>query len=103
MDGITVGLLLVLFLVLAAEFVNGATDAPNAIATVVSTRVLSPRLAVAMATILNAIGVMSGTAVAVTISKGFVRPDVVDLTTVGAAMVAIVVWSSLAWRYGLPT
>jgi len=99
----TVGLLLVLLLVLAAEFVNGATDAPNAIATVVSTRVLSPRTAVIMATILNAVGVMSGTAVAKTIGEGFIRADVVNLTTIGAAMVAIVVWSSLAWRFGLPT
>ncbi|HZN69081.1 MAG TPA: inorganic phosphate transporter [Tepidisphaeraceae bacterium] len=103
MDGISLGLLLVLLLVLAAEFVNGATDAPNAIATVVSTRVLSPRNAVVMATVLNAVGVMSGTAVAKTIGEGFIRADVVNLTTIGAAMVAIVVWSSLAWRYGLPT
>jgi PiT family inorganic phosphate transporter len=100
---LTFGLILVLFLVLAAEFVNGATDAPNAIATVVSTRVLSPRMAVLMATLLNAVGVMSGTAVAKTIGEGFIRADVVNLTTIGAAMVAIVVWSSLAWRYGLPT
>ena len=103
MDGLTFGLLLVLFLVLAAEFVNGATDAPNAIATVVSTRVLSPRMAVVMATLLNAVGVMSGTAVAKTIYADIIRPDFVNLTTIGAAMVAIVVWSSLAWRFGLPT
>jgi PiT family inorganic phosphate transporter len=103
MFGITLGLGLVLLLVLAAELVNGATDAPNAIATVVSTRVLSPRMAVVMATILNAVGVMSGTAVAVTIGKGFVRPEAVTLPTVGAAMVAIVIWSSLAWHWGLPT
>src|SRR5687768_10331229 len=103
MDGFTFGLGLVLLLVLAAEFVNGATDAPNAIATVVSTRVLSPRNAVIMATVLNAVGVMSGTAVAKTIGEGFIRAEVVNLTTIGAAMIAIVVWSSLAWRYGLPT
>src|SRR5687768_3352106 len=100
---LTFGLILVLLLVLAAEFVNGATDAPNAIATVVSTRVMSPRTAVGMATILNAVGVMSGTAVAKTIGEGFIKADIVNLTTIGAAMVAIVVWSSLAWRFGLPT
>jgi inorganic phosphate transporter, PiT family len=99
----TIGLIIVLLLVLAAEFVNGATDAPNAIATVVSTRVISPRAAVVMATVLNGVGVMSGTAVAATIGKGFVRADFVTLTTIGAAMIAIVVWSSLAWRFGLPT
>ena len=100
---VTLGLIFVLGLVLAAEFVNGATDAPNAIATVVSTRVLSPRKAVVMATLLNAVGVMSGTAVAVTIGKGFIRHDAITLTTIGSAMLAIVLWSSMAWRYGLPT
>ncbi|HEV8662405.1 MAG TPA: inorganic phosphate transporter [Candidatus Methylomirabilis sp.] len=93
----------VLLLVLAAEFVNGWTDAPNAIATVVSTRVLSPSQALVMATILNVAGTMSGTAVAATIGKGIVRPEVIDLTTVGAAMVGIIFWSTLAWYYGLPT
>jgi len=100
------GLLLilpVLLLVLAAEFVNGWTDAPNAIATVVSTRVLSPYQALIMATVLNVVGTMSGTAVAATIGKGIVKPEVINLTTVGAAMVGIIVWSTLAWYYGLPT
>ncbi len=93
----------VLFLVLAAEFVNGWTDAPNAIATVVSTRVLSPYQALFMATILNIVGAMSGTAVAATIGKGIVRPEVINLVTVAAAMVGIIFWSTLAWYYGLPT
>lgn len=99
----SLGLVIVLFLVLAAEFVNGATDAPNAIATVVSTRVLSPRNAVLLATVLNAVGVMSGMEVAVTISKGFVQHDAINLVALGSAMTAIVVWSSLAWKFGLPT
>jgi len=93
----------VLFLVLAAEFVNGWTDAPNAIATVVSTRVLSPSQALIMATVLNVVGTLSGTAVALTIGKGIVNPEVINLTTVGAAMVGIIFWSTLAWYYGLPT
>ena len=96
-------LVAVLILVLAAEFVNGWTDAPNAIATVVSTRALSPAKAVMMAAVLNAVGAMSGTAVAATIGKGIVRPETIGLETVGSAMVAIVFWSTLAWRYGLPT
>ncbi len=100
---LTSGFLVVLASILAAEFVNGATDAPNSIATVVSTRVLSPRAAIVLATLLNAIGVISGTAVAVTIGKGFVQTQAITLPAIGAAMVAIVVWSSLAWRYGLPT
>ncbi|MBI3912118.1 MAG: inorganic phosphate transporter, partial [Armatimonadetes bacterium] len=102
-EGLTPGLVAVLGLVLAAEFMNGWTDAPNAIATVVSTRVLSPRVAVVVATVLNIAGAMSGTAVASTIGKDIVRSSEVNLLTVGAAMVAIVIWSTLAWRYGLPT
>ncbi|MGH7773576.1 MAG: inorganic phosphate transporter [Candidatus Binatia bacterium] len=101
-DGL-LSVLPVLLLVLAAEFVNGWTDAPNAIATVVSTRVLSPYQALLMATILNIVGAMSGTAVAATIGKGIVKPDVINLITVGAAMVGIIFWSTLAWYYGLPT
>lgn len=93
----------ILLLVLAAEFVNGWTDAPNAIATVVSTRVLTPYRALAMATVLNILGTMSGTAVAATIGTGIVRADVITIGTVGSAMVAIIFWSTLAWYFGLPT
>jgi PiT family inorganic phosphate transporter len=96
-------LLLTLALVLAAEFVNGWTDAPNAIATVVSTRVLSPQRALLMASVLNAVGALSGTAVAFTIGQDIVAPEIIDLSTVGAAMLGIVLWSTVAWYYGLPT
>jgi PiT family inorganic phosphate transporter len=92
-----------LLLILAAEFVNGWTDAPNAIATVVSTQVLRPHHAVLMAALLNAAGAFAGTAVATTIGKGIIRPEMVDIQTVGAAMMGIVVWSTIAWYYGLPT
>jgi len=92
-----------LLLILAAEFVNGWTDAPNAIATVVSTRVMRPHHAVMMAALLNAVGAFAGTAVAATIGKGIIRADLIDIQTVGAAMMGIVVWSTVAWYYGLPT
>ncbi|NWF90863.1 MAG: inorganic phosphate transporter [Ignavibacteriaceae bacterium] len=97
------GLILVLVLVLAAEFVNGWTDAPNAIATIVSTRVLSPTTAVLMAVFMNIAGAFAGTAVAATIGKGIVESSVINLVTIGAAMVSIVFWSTLAWRFGIPT
>jgi PiT family inorganic phosphate transporter len=96
-------LLIVLGLILAAEFVNGWTDAPNAIATVVATRVMRPTAAVLMATLLNIVGAMSGTAVAATIGKGIVQTEAINLVTVAGAMLAIVFWSTLAWRFGLPT
>ena len=93
----------VLLLVLAAEFVNGFTDAPNAIATVVSTRVLRPHHAVVMAVGLNIIGALCGTAVAATIGKGIVNAESINALTIAAAMIGIVIWSTLAWVYGLPT
>src|SRR3990167_8451327 len=97
-------LLPVLLLILAAEFVNGWTDAPNSIATVVSTRVLPPAAALGMASVFNLLGAMSGTAVAATIRKGIVSTGAINLTTVGAAMVGIVVWSVFCYYWGgLPT
>jgi len=103
MPDISLGLVVVLLLILGAEFVNGWTDAPNAIATVISTRALSPLQAVIMAAILNLLGVFSGTAVAATIGKGIIDTKAVDLTTVGGAMVGLILWSSLAARWGIPT
>ncbi len=103
MPEISILLVVVLLLVLVAEFVNGWTDAPNAIATVISTRVLSPRSAVVMAVVLNIAGAMMGTAVAKTIGKGFVDANVVNLVTVGGAMISIIIWSSVAAYFGLPT
>src|SRR5688500_8485150 len=99
MPDISAGLALVLLLILGAEFVNGWTDAPNAIATVISTRALSPLQAVVMAAVLYLVGVFSGTAVAATIGKGIIATEAVDLTTGGGAMVGIILWSSLAARW----
>lgn len=100
---ISFSLLLVLLLILASEFINGWTDSPNAIATVVSTRVLSPKKAVILATVCNAIGAFFGSEVAYTIGKGIVKTEAITLVTVGAAMVGIIIWSTVAWYYGLPT
>jgi len=100
----SIGLLVVLLLVLGAEFTNGLTDAANAIATVVSTRVLSPQKAVIMAAVLNMVGVLvTGTAVATTIGKDIVRPEVITIEVVGAAMLTVVVWTTTAWYFGIPT
>lgn len=100
----SVELLLVLALVLAAEFTNGLTDAANAIATVVGTRVLRPMTAVLMAAVLNMAGVLvTGAAVASTVGKGIVRPEAINLETVAAGMLTIVVWTMAAWFFGIPT
>jgi len=97
-------LIAALALTLAAEFVNGWTDAPNAIATVVSTRVLSPTRAVIMAAVLNIVGTLvTGTAVAATIGQGIVKPEIIGLPVVIAATLTVVLWSTAAWFYGIPT
>jgi PiT family inorganic phosphate transporter len=100
---LNIGLIIVIILILGSEFVNGWTDSPNAIATVVSTRVLKPRTAVILATTCNIIGAFLGTEVAKTIGTGIVKSQAINLVTVGAAMVGIILWSTFAWYFGLPT
>ena len=85
------------------EFANGWTDAPNSIATVVSTRVLRPMHAVLMAAILNLIGALSGVAVAKTIASGIVSSDLINLETIAAAVLGATVWALAAQYFGLPS
>ncbi|NLJ30717.1 MAG: inorganic phosphate transporter [Clostridiales bacterium] len=98
-------LIIALLLVCASIFVNGWTDAPNAIATVVSTRVLSPRAAVIMATCFNLVGIMCfGSAVASTIANLVdVGTGTSPLVAICAAQLSIVIWSVSAWKFGIPT
>ncbi|MGE5495689.1 MAG: anion permease [Burkholderiales bacterium] len=100
-----IGLVAVIVLVCASIFVNGWTDAPNAITTVVSTRVLSPKAAVALAAVFNLLGVLlMGTAVAKTIGNIIdLQPGPDALITLAAAQVSIVVWAVGAWKFGIPT
>jgi PiT family inorganic phosphate transporter len=96
-------LVLVVLLALAFDFINGFHDAANSIATVVSTRVLSPRLAVLWAAFFNFVAfVVFNTHVAGNIAKG-VDGHVVTLPLVAAALVGAVVWDLLTWWWGLPT
>ena len=85
------------------EYVNGFHDTANAIATVVSTRVLSPRQAVILAAVCNLIGALWGTAVATTIGNGLVETHVVSLQTVLWALLAAIAWNLLTWWLGLPS
>ena len=102
MSALSLALIIALSTVLIAEFVNGWTDAPNAIATVVATGVMSPRSAIAMAVIMNTIGAISGTAVAKTVGQGIVVPAALTLPAITAAMLSIIAWGSFAARVGLP-
>ncbi len=90
--------------ILLFEAVNGWTDAPNAVATVISTRALPPLIAVGMAAGLNLVGALSGTAVATTIGRGIVDLDQgLTLETAAAGALAVVIWSTAAAYFGLPT
>ena len=96
-------LILIVVLALAFDFVNGFHDAANSIATVVSTRVLSPRAAVVWAAMFNFIAfLVFSTHVAGNIAKG-VDPHVVTLSLVAAGLVGAIVWDLLTWWWGLPT
>jgi inorganic phosphate transporter, PiT family len=85
------------------EYSNGFHDAANAIATVVSTRVLTPRKAIAMAAFFNLTGALFGGAVATTIGKGLVDTDIVTMTTVLCAVIAAFAWNIATWWFGLPS
>ena len=93
----------VLFLAYLFEFANGWTDAPNSIATVVSTRVMRPHHAVMMAGVLNLVGALAGTAVAKTIAEGIVDPNFVGLETVASALLGATLWALAAQYFGLPS
>lgn len=99
---VSLALIIALTAVLLAEFVNGWTDAPNVIATVVSTGVMSPRAAILMAVVMNTAGALSGTAVAATVGKGIVDPSALTLPSITSAMLSIVAWGTFAARAGLP-
>ena len=94
---------IVLIIAYLFEFANGWTDAPNSIATVVSTRVLRPFPAVIMAGTLNLLGALAGTAVAETIASGIVDPKLVTLETIAAAVLGATLWALGAQYYGLPS
>ena len=99
----TAQLVLIIALALAFDYINGFHDAANSIATVVSTRVLSPRLAVAWAAFFNFVAfLVFSTHVAGNIAKG-VDPSVVTLGLVGAGLAGAVIWDLITWWWGLPT
>lgn len=103
MDNATI---LVLGTVLAAlifDFINGFHDAANSIATVVSTRVLTPKVAVAWAAIFNFLAIFMGTKVAKTIGSGILDLSHVTQLVILAGLIGAIVWNLLTWWWGLPT
>jgi PiT family inorganic phosphate transporter len=100
----TIEIAAVIVVALVFDFVNGFHDAANSIATVVSTRVLSPRYAVIWAAFFNFIAfLVFETHVANTIGKGVVDPQVIDTPVVFAALVGAIVWDLITWWSGIPS
>src|ERR1700675_5072993 len=93
-----------IFVALAFDFLNGFHDAANSIATVVSTRVLSPGQAVLWAAFFNFVAAFGfGTAVATTIGKGMIDVSLVTFGVVFAGLVGAIAWDIITWYFGLPT
>jgi PiT family inorganic phosphate transporter len=104
MDSTVNFVLLIIGVALVFDFINGFHDSANSIATVVSTRVLSPSVAVLWAAFFNFIAAFTvGTAVAKTISKGLIDPAVVDPTVILAALLGAIFWNLATWWLGLPS
>src|SRR5260370_42696283 len=99
----TLFLVLVVILALAFDFSNGWHDCANAIATVVSTRVLRPWQAVLWAALLNVAGAFMSTAVAKMVGGGVVEPSVIQQTTLAAALLGAIAWNLFTLILGLPT
>ncbi|HEX5223190.1 MAG TPA: inorganic phosphate transporter [Verrucomicrobiae bacterium] len=95
-------ILTVIIVALVFNYINGFHDTANSIATVVSTKVLTPRQAVGLAAITNLIGAFCGTAVAATIASGLVDPKVATMSVVCCALIGAIVWNLLTWWLGLP-
>lgn len=96
-------ILIVIFVALAFEYINGFHDTANSIATVVSTKVLTPRQAVMLAAFTNLIGALWGTAVAKTIASGLVDGKVVTQEVIICALMGAIVWNLITWYWGLPS
>ncbi len=104
MPDLSAGLLAVIFLALAFDYINGFHDTANAIATSVSTRALSPKQAIWMAAALNFLGALFSTGVAKTIGGDIVKSaSLVDQQVITAALVGAIAWNLLTWWYGIPS
>ncbi len=95
--------LIVLFVALVFEYINGFHDSANAIATSISTKALMPRQAIAIAAVMELVGALAGTAVAKTISEGLVDAIAVNMHVLAAALISGIVWNLITWWFGIPS
>lgn len=96
-------ILTVILVALVFEYINGFHDTANSIATVVSTKVLTPRQAITLAALTNLWGALAGTAVAKTVSSGLVEAKFVSSEILIAALLGAIIWNLLTWWFGLPS
>ncbi|MBM3837152.1 MAG: inorganic phosphate transporter [Verrucomicrobia bacterium] len=96
-------ILTVILVALIFEYINGFHDTANSIATVVGTKVLSPRQAVVLAAVTNLFGALAGTAVATTIGKGLVDTQYVTSAVIVCGLVGGIIWNLITWWFGLPS
>ena len=97
-------LIIIITLVLIFDFINGFHDSANSIATIVSTKVLSPIAAVGLAATFNFLAfLIFPLKVATTIGKGVVNPDIISLNLIAAAVTAAITWNLITWWMGLPS
>jgi len=94
---------LTIVIALAFEYINGFHDTANSIATVVSTKVLSPRQAVLLAAGTNLLGALLGTAVAKTIASGLVDASVVTSEVLVCSLLGAIIWNLITWWFGMPS
>lgn len=104
LSAITFPLVIVIVLALAFDFINGFHDTANSIATTVSTRALSPKIAIIFAASLNLVGALVSTNVAQTISKGLINQKVgIAEYVIIAALIAAIIWNLITWFIGIPS
>jgi len=96
-------LVIVVATALAFDFTNGFHDTANAVATTISTRALPPRVAVALAALLNFVGAFISLEVAATVAKGIVEAELVTTTMVFAGLIGAITWNLATWWLGLPS
>ena len=102
----TVSIVLLVLVIVGAlvfEYINGFHDAANAIATVVSTKVMTPRQAVVYGAALEFTGALTGTHVAKTIGAGIIDPSTITLHVIFCALCAAIIWNLITWYFGLPS
>ena len=105
MDGAFLALVAIIVVALVFDYTNGFHDAANAIAVAVSTKALTPRVALALAAVMNLVGALIATGVAATVGAGIIDPPegTEGLEIVFAALIGAIVWNLITWWFGLPS